>query len=56
MFEDTDDHLDYKRVLKLVDQLIGEDLDVEMEIRLWVVDERSHNWCNYGQIHQYMSN
>ena len=33
MFEDTDDQLDYKRVLKLVDQLIGEDLDVEMEIR-----------------------
>ena len=48
MFEDTDDYLDHKRVLKLVDQLIGEGLDVETEIRLWVVDERSHNWCNYG--------
>ena len=48
MFEDTDDNLDYKRVLKLVDQLIGEGLDVEMEIRLWVVDEMHHNWCNYG--------
>jgi len=69
MFEDTDDYLNHQRVLKFVDQLetyedqleTYEDQletyeDVEIDLRLWVVDEKHQSWCNYGHVHQYMSN
>ena len=55
MFEDTDDYINHQRVLKFVDQLETYE-DVEIDLRLWVVDEKHQSWCNYGHVHQYMSN
>ena len=49
------EELDHEYVLKFVDQLETYE-DVEIDLRLWVVDEKHQSWCNYGHVHQYMSN